>query len=131
MSEMDKARLVECGIDYSEGVEKFMDEEELYCGLLVDFLTENTFDEARICLEKGDDNGFLRAVHAMKSVTGTLSMNKLYRLCFESVDEFRSGRENEAKETFRRAYKMYTAITDCIKVVLKGHKGSIEHLSEV
>ena len=129
MSEKDKAKLVECGIDYAEGVEKFLDEEELYCGLLVDFLTENTFDEAKECLVKGDDDGFLRAVHAMKSVTGTLSMNKLYRLCFDSVDEFRSGRIGEAKATFRKAYKMYTDITACISTVLDGHKGSIEHLS--
>ena len=70
MAEDDMQELIKCGIDYEDGLEKFMGEELLYCGLLVNFLTENTFDEAKRCMDSGDDEGVMRAVHSMKSVTG-------------------------------------------------------------
>ena len=118
MNEKDRQALESCGVDYSEGLEKFLDEEELYCGLLVDFLAENTFDEAKRCIEEGDKEGFLWAVHAMKSATGTLSMNGLYRLCFDTVEEVRGGDIADAKETFCKAYEVYQGIADCIRRVL-------------
>ena len=118
MNENNRQLLEGCGIDYKEGVEKFLDEEELYCGLLVDFLTENTFDEAKRCLAESDTEGFLRAVHAMKSVTGTLSMNGLYRLCVESVDKLRSGDTKSAAELFERAYEVYEQISEGIRNTL-------------
>lgn len=118
MNEMDRQALIKSGIDYDEGVEKFMGERELYEGLLVDFLTENTFDEAERCLKVGDGDGFLRAVHAMKSVTGTLAMNGLYRLCFDTVEALRGGDESYAEELFSEAYLAYLRIAGCIGSVL-------------
>ena len=122
MSEKNIQKLESCGVDYREGLEKFMDEEELYEGLLVDFLTENTFEEARRLLEKDDREGFLKAIHAMKSVTGTLSMNGLYRLCFDTVEEMRSGDAESARISFGKAYCVYRAIADCISDLLVSNK---------
>ncbi|MBQ8965933.1 histidine kinase [Ruminococcus sp.] len=120
MSDRKRQALKECGVDYDEGMEKFMGEEELYDGLLVDFLTENTFDGAALCLEKGDEEGFLKAVHAMKSVTGTLSMNRLYRLCFDTVEHLRNGEPEAAKESFISAYEEYGQIACCIRKEIGG-----------
>ena len=47
MSEKNIQKLESCGVDYREGLEKFMDEAELYEGLLVDFLTDHTRHEVR------------------------------------------------------------------------------------
>lgn len=120
MNETDRQELIKSGIDYSDGVEKFLGEADLYNGLLVDFLTENTFDEAERCMEEGDDEGFLKAVHAMKSVTGTLSMNGLYRLCFDTVEALRGGDRVEAVERFGEAYGIYSRMAECIGRVLAG-----------
>ncbi|MBE6872397.1 MAG: histidine kinase [Ruminococcus albus] len=122
MNEKDILELENCGVDYREGLEKFMDEAELYEGLLVDFLTENTFDEAKKCLESGDRDGFIKAFHAMKSVTGTLSMNRLYRLCFDTVEAVRSGDEVRARENFGKAYSAYRRIAECISRLLAGRE---------
>ena len=119
VSEYDIQELEKSGVDYREGLEKFMGEEDLYNGLLVDFLTENTFDEAASSLEIGDEDGFLKAVHAMKSVTGTLSMNGLYRLCFDTVEEIRSGEPEQARECFGEAYEVYSRIAECIRRLIK------------
>ena len=122
MSDRKRQALKECGVDYDEGLEKFMGEEELYDGLLADFLTENTFESAALMLEKGDEEGFLKAVHAMKSVTGTLSMNRLYRLCFDTVENMRSGEPEAAKESFIEAYAEYGRIALCIRREIGGGK---------
>lgn len=128
MREIDSRVFTQCGIDYDDGVEKFMGETELYNGLLVDFLTENTFDEAECCMRKGDSEGFLRAVHAMKSVTGTLSMNRLYRLCFDTVEALRSGDSEYAEEIFSEAYRAYLRIAECIRRALAdGEDVHIKH----
>ncbi|SFB84769.1 Hpt domain-containing protein [Ruminococcus albus] len=118
MTEKDRAELVKCGIDYADGLEKFMDEELLYCGLLVNFLTENTFEEAKRCMDSGDDEGVMRAVHSMKSVTGTLSMYELYTLCYDTVDALRGGDRESALDSFGRAYEVYKRTVECIKRVI-------------
>ena len=120
MSDKDRLELESCGVDYSDGLEKFMGEAELYESLLVDFLTENTFDEAKRYLENGDDEGFMKAVHAMKSVTGTLEMNGLYRLCCDTVDCMRSGEHDKAGRIFGEVYAVYSRIAECIGRLLSG-----------
>ena len=107
--------LTDSGIDYRDGVEKFMEDADIYETLLGNFLRENTFEEARDCASRGDLRGFEKAVHAMKSVTGTLSMNGLYRLCAETVSALRSGETGLALDTFDRALEAFGRITDSIR----------------
>jgi len=112
---MNKKLLVDCGIAYDEGVEKFLDEKELYESLLVNFLTDNTFDEAKGCVEAADYDGAMKAVHAMKSVTGTLCMNGLLRKCCEVMDSIRDKDYKTMEKTFGEAYNMYLEISNAIK----------------
>ncbi len=112
---MDRDALTECGISYDEGVEKFLGEQELYDELLVNFLTDNTFEEAKSYVDSDDYEGVLRAIHAMKSVTGTLCMNKLYRKCCQVVDAVRAKEFDRMKSAFDEAYGMYKAIFKAIE----------------
>lgn len=109
--------ITECGIDYNEGVEKFLGEVELYESLLVDFLTENTFDEAKKCAAKKNYQGLLRAVHAMKSVTGTLCMKRLYDRCSVVVGLLRDEKYDEAVAAFDKAYELYQHTAETIRTV--------------
>ncbi len=117
---MNREILIDCGIDYDGGVEKFMDEAELYERLLMEFPQDNTFDEAKECIEKGDYDGAAKAVHAMKSVTGTLSMNGLYRLCSRTVDFIRNGELQKADESFGETYSGYFKIVKGIEKAKEG-----------
>ncbi|MDO4943880.1 MAG: histidine kinase [Ruminococcus sp.] len=112
---MDRDTLTECGVCYDEGVEKFLGEKELYNELLVNFLTDNTFDEAKSCVENEDYEGVLRTIHAMKSVTGTLCMNKLYRKCCQVVDAVRAKEFACTRSAFDEAYGMYKTIFKAIE----------------
>lgn len=109
--------VTDCGIDYEQGVEKFLGEVELYESLLVDFLTENTFEEAKKCAAQKNYAGLLRAVHAMKSVTGTLCMNGLYDKCSQVVAFLRNDEFDEALAAFDNAYELYLQVADTIKTV--------------
>lgn len=112
---MDRDILTKSGVEYDEGIEKFLGEKELYDELLVNFLTDNTFDEAKSCVEREDYEGVLRTIHAMKSVTGTLCMNKLYRKCCQVVDSVRAKDFARVKPAFDEAYGMYETIFKAIE----------------
>ncbi len=112
---MNRESLAQCGISYDDAVEKFLGEAELYESLLVNFLDDNSFDEAKVCVENGDCEGVIRTVHAMKSVTGTLCMNVLYRKCCEVVDDARANDTERMKADFAEAYEMYQKIAECIR----------------
>lgn len=110
-------KLEKCGVDYREGLARFMDEEELFDGLLMNFLTENSFDEAKRCIDSGDLKGAEYAVHAMKSVTGTLSMNKLFKLCSRTMDAIRDCDTDVMRTTFSQTYKNYLEIAKLLRTI--------------
>lgn len=111
---MNGKLLTECGIEYEEGLEKFLQSKELYEGLLKDFVKENSFEAAKKAMEQGDYEEVLKTIHAMKSVTGTLCMNKLYEKCCQTVDCVRSEDFTAAMENFSQAYAMYQRIVEGI-----------------
>ena len=117
MKSEDIKRLEDCGLDYNEGLERFLGEAELFDGLLINFLTDNEFDEAKRCVDNGDLKGAEKAVHAMKSTTGTLSMNGLYKLCCEAMDAIREGDAERTKLIFGKAYEEYKRIAECLREI--------------
>lgn len=112
---MDKQILIECGIDYEQGLEKFMSNVGLYERLLKNFLTENTFEEAKKAFDSKDYDGVLRAIHTMKSATGTLSMNSLYQKCCKIVDDIRAEKNELIENDFADVYGEYQKISGGIK----------------
>ncbi|MBR1740104.1 MAG: histidine kinase [Ruminococcus sp.] len=111
---MKRDILVSVGIDYDSGVEKFLGEAELYESLLVGFLDDNAFEDARKYIEREDWEQAGKAMHAMKSVTGTLCMNELYRSCFETIEAARAHDKAGFKRGFEKAYGEYTEIARAI-----------------
>jgi HPt (histidine-containing phosphotransfer) domain-containing protein len=112
---MDRQILKDSGIEYEQGLEKFLDMEDLYNGLLKDFLDDNSFEEAKAAVEAMDYDTVHKTVHAMKSVTGTLCMNELYEKCCEVIDYLRNARLNEMEQAFKEAYELYQKVTEGIK----------------
>lgn len=117
MKDKDIKMLKECGVDYDEGLERFMNEAALYDELLINFLTDNAFDEAKRCIDAGDLKGAEAAVHAMKSTTGTLSMNKLYKLCCTTMDAIHNCDADVMSITFSQAYKNYLEIAKTLRAI--------------
>ena len=111
---MDKKILSECDIDYEQGLEKFMNNTALYERLLNNFLTENTFETAKEAFDQKDYDGVLKAVHTMKSATGTLSMNILYEKCCRVVDDIRAENTSLADRDFEDMYSEYKKISEGI-----------------
>lgn len=112
---MNKKILVECGVEYEEGLKKFMNKTELYDRLLKNFLSENSFELACEQEKAKDYNGLSKSMHAMKSATGTLSMNRLYEMCCKINKDIREGSLNNVSSDFAEAYNEYKKICEGIR----------------
>lgn len=112
---MKSDSLTKVGIDYKAGVEKFMNRQDVFDRLLKNFINENSFDSAKEAIEKEDYEKVLKDIHQMKSVTGTLCMNDLYKLCCSVVDNIRANKFDDAKNDFSSAYENYTKIIEVLE----------------
>ncbi|MGN0595415.1 MAG: Hpt domain-containing protein [Hominimerdicola sp.] len=112
---MNGKLLVEAGVEYFEGVKKFMNRTDVYERLLKNFIKENSFEEAKNAIEQKDYETVLKSIHGMKSVTGTLCMPFLYEKCCSVVDNIRANQLVQAESDFALAYDSYTKIISTIQ----------------
>ncbi|NMP38362.1 MAG: Hpt domain-containing protein [Clostridiales bacterium] len=96
------------GIDYEEGIGRFVGNSELYESLLKSFCEENDFDKAKAAVEAGDTRNLFELIHTMKGVTGNLSLTPLYRACCELTEKLRAEDYSDLKVHFDTVYKIYT-----------------------
>lgn len=107
--------LVNSGVEYYDGVRKFMNRTDIYERLLKNFVKENSFEEAKEAINKKDFDKVLKSIHGMKSVTGTLCMPLLYEKCCIIVDQIRAENFQKAEEEFKIAYDSYQKIISAIQ----------------
>ena len=72
---MDKETLIRAGINYEEGVKRFMGKAALYERLLAELPNDETFSELERAMGAGDVQAAFQAAHALKGMLGNLSVN--------------------------------------------------------
>lgn len=77
------------GIDYEEGLTRFMDDAELFNSILVSFLDDTTFNEAQMAMNEKNYPQLMECTHAIKGVAGNLSMSRLYKASSELTELLR------------------------------------------
>jgi len=114
---MNQQECMEVGINYEEGVSRFVGNAQLYEKFLREFLRDTTFAELSAAMQKGDVEAAFRAGHTLKGRTGNLSLTALYAHLVALVDALR-GEGNLAlartlfppvAEDYRRAVEFITA----------------------
>ena len=75
---MDREKLIEAGIDYDAALKRFVGREDLYQKYLIQFLADDKFEKLKTAIIKRDAKEAFKQAHALKGVTGTLSISRLF-----------------------------------------------------
>ncbi len=81
--------LIQYGIDYNDGLKRFIGNSDLYQMLLLEFLRDEEYAEAEKSLKAKDYQAAFNHFHTLKGVVGNLSMTELYKKCCVIVEKLR------------------------------------------
>lgn len=82
---MNTEILQRAGIDYKAGLNRFLDDKELYESVLTAFLTDTCLDRAQQAMDSGDRAELFASIHAVKGSSGNADMTRLYFASSELV----------------------------------------------
>jgi hypothetical protein len=107
---MDKRLLAGAGIDYGEGAARFGGAAALYEKYLLKFPNDPTFPALKDAMEKGDAQAAFDKAHALKGLTGNLSLNALYGSTKPLVEALRGGDMELARRLYPEVEKEYLKV---------------------
>ena len=87
-----------CGVNVEEGLGRCMNNEAFYLRLAGMALADGNFDKLAQAVEKGNYKEAFEAAHALKGVTGNLSLTPVYEPVCEITELLRAGTEKDCSE---------------------------------
>ena len=106
------------GIDYADGLARFLNDEGLYHKFLHQFLNDPTYAQLEKGMAAGNVETAFQAAHTLKGVAGNLSLATLYSLLVPFTDALRgAGNMPLAKSLFPGVQKAYRDIIAYIKKI--------------
>lgn len=90
MDERTRRELEAAGIDVSDALGRFMDNEALMLKFLQRFPGDHNFRLLKEAMERGDTAQAFEAAHTLKGVTGNLAMAELFQQVSLLVEDLRS-----------------------------------------
>ena len=112
---MDLEALKNAGIDCENGIRRFAGNEALYGKYLRQFLQDGHLQDGFAAMERKDPAGMFEAVHAFKSIVGTLGMTELFTRCSAVVEALRAGKTDNLPELMRQTKEEYERIYTVVK----------------
>ncbi len=112
---MNRYKLVKAGIDPNEGLNRFSNNAEMYEKFLYEFPNDTHFQEMLTAIDNNDPSNAFKAAHALKGVTGNLSIKKLYESLLPLVEEFRAGSMEKVPELLPEIKDNYESVTAALK----------------
>ncbi|MCM1127662.1 MAG: hypothetical protein NC429_14480 [Lachnospiraceae bacterium] len=108
--------LKDLGVNVEEGLERVMDDQELYemtLGMFIDSAKDNPVSPEDF---DGDDlEALIRRVHMLKGLTGNLGMTPLFTKYNQVLELLRNDQPEAAKAGFEGTLPIQSAIVECIK----------------
>lgn len=113
MSMLDE--LQEMGVDVDEGLQRFMNNTSLYEKMLRTF--PNMIHSSKISLNFDDSecDDLIEKTHALKGVTGNLSLTPLFVSYTKIVDLLRNGKPEEARVELNQMLPVQEKVIHCIE----------------
>ena len=90
--------LKEYGADVEDGLNRCMGNEALYFRLVTTIPSEASFAELKKCIEVRDLDTAFEKAHALKGVTGNLSLTPLYNPLVEITEHLRAREDRDYSE---------------------------------
>ena len=105
MADHDALLTKEDCINVAEGLARIRDNKKLYRRMLGMFMEGGEFDALEDGLKQKDYTKAAEAAHAIKGMTGNLSLTKLFHISAKMMDELRAGNASEeSQNAIRTAY---------------------------
>lgn len=108
--------LKESGIDYDNGLKRFLDDEAFYEHVLIAFLDDTSLERAIKAFSDKNFKQLFDCAHEVKGTSGNLDMKELYSSACELVEELRGGiyNENNIAPKFEKFRNCYLAVREAI-----------------
>jgi HPt (histidine-containing phosphotransfer) domain-containing protein len=113
--DVKKNDLIAMGIDYDDAMNRFMNNEEMYMTFLNRFKDDHSYKLMREALDQNDISAAYDAAHDLKSITGNLSMKKLYYHVCLLVDDLKKDDTSHIKELLPPIIDEYTTVINMLK----------------
>ena len=81
------------GANVQEGLERCLNSKEFYLKMINMGLADANFDKLKAAMEAGDAKAAFEAAHALKGVTGNLSLTPIYNPVCELTERLRGKSE--------------------------------------
>lgn len=112
---MNRYILTKAGIDVNEGIHRFNGNKELYEKFLMSFPEDAHYGQMLQEIEKGDAEAAFQAAHALKGITGTVSLVQLHGVLIPLVEELRAGSLEKVPELLPPVQEAYNKAVDVLK----------------
>ena len=117
MNGKQKEFLAKSGINLTDGLVYFSENERLYEKYLFRFLEEPTFPELFKAIEEDRIEDARRAAHSLKGITATLGFTSLNTSVKAQEFEFKNGRWEEGNQYTDELKKEYARIISVLRAV--------------
>ena len=117
MNGKQKEFLDKSGINLTDGLVYFSENERLYEKYLFRFLEEPTFPELFKAIEEDRREDARRAAHSLKGITATLGFTSLNTSVKAQEFEFKNGRWEEGNQYTDELKKEYARIISVLRAV--------------
>lgn len=117
MNGKQKEFLAKSGINLTDGLVYFSENERLYEKYLFRFLEEPTFPELFKAIEEDRREDARRAAHSSKGITATLGFTSLNTSVKAQEFEFKNGRWEEGNQYTDELKKEYARIISVLRAV--------------
>ena len=112
---MDREKCINAGIDYDQGVNRFMGNKELYEKYALKFLDDQTFAALVDAMKSKDVEQAFAQAHTLKGVAVNLSFNEFLSKVIPVVEALRSKNMPLAEELFPAAESEYSRLITSLK----------------
>lgn len=113
---MNSYILFKAGVDVQEGIKRFSGKKEIYEKYLYKFPENEYYERLEVALLKGEKEEAFQAAHALKGMTGNLSMNTLYEALKPVVEALRGEADFQvAREQMDKVREQYQSVLSAIE----------------
>lgn len=116
---MDMNKLQEAGVDVPDLMNRLMGNEALVNRFFKRLIEDDNIDKLRDAVAKGDMQEALSYSHALKGMTGNLSLTSLFNLFSEQVSLIRTGIYSKAALMMPEISEEYDKTINALKEIIE------------
>lgn len=115
MTDTQKSKLEELGVNIDETLERFVGNEDLYLRCLNKLIDDKNYDNMKAAIANKDVTASFDSAHALKGVTANLGLDILYKEMRVITEVFRAGSLEYDAGNMDRINSAYDKVIDTIK----------------